>query len=172
MISSNEVRFDTELINGTLVHYYVTCKREAWLYSRRIHADQQDENIMMGKALAELKEKGTGVTSFSHLKFDKIGKVRGHYLVTEYKKSLKNAEGAKMQLLFYMYLLKKGLKLKKINGKVVSGKRVLYVEGSEENMLHMERLLHEMEDFLSRNAPPPPKQIPFCQRCGYRNYCF
>jgi hypothetical protein len=46
--------FDPSLITGTLVHYYVTCKREAWLYSRRIHADQWDENILMGKALAFL----------------------------------------------------------------------------------------------------------------------
>jgi len=43
--------FDNDLITGTLMHYYATCKREAWLYSRKIHADQHDENILMGKAL-------------------------------------------------------------------------------------------------------------------------
>jgi len=36
--------FDNDLITGTLIHYYATCKREAWLYSRKIHADQHDEN--------------------------------------------------------------------------------------------------------------------------------
>jgi len=43
--------FTSELISGVIVHYYVTCKREAWLYSRKIHANQQDENVLMGKAL-------------------------------------------------------------------------------------------------------------------------
>ncbi len=94
--------FESGLINGTLIHYYVTCKRKAWLYSRRIHADQSDENIAMGKVLAEIKEDQFHTFPFSQLKFDKIGKERGHYLVTEYKKSMSNPEGAKMQLLFYI----------------------------------------------------------------------
>ncbi|HIP59851.1 MAG TPA: Dna2/Cas4 domain-containing protein, partial [Campylobacterales bacterium] len=42
--------FTSELISGTTVHYYVTCKREAWLYVHKISADQSDENILMGKA--------------------------------------------------------------------------------------------------------------------------
>ncbi|WOE71222.1 CRISPR-associated protein Cas4 [Hydrogenimonas thermophila] len=164
--------FTPELISGTTVHYYVTCKREAWLYAHKVSADQSDENILMGKALAEIKEKDLHQFPFSNLKFDKIGKERGHYLVTEYKKSFKNPEGAKMQLLFYMYLLKKNLKLKEINGKVISGKKVIYVEGSEENMQMMEKLLEEIATFVSNPLPPKPKKIPFCKKCGYRDYCF
>jgi len=124
--------FDSSLLNGTLIHYYVTCKREAWLYSRKISADQWDENIRMGKALADIKEEQLDDFPFSNLKFDKIGKERGHYLVTEYKKSMSNPKGAKMQLLFYMWQLKTSLKLKEINGKVISGRTVLFIEGSDE----------------------------------------
>lgn len=163
--------FDPSLITGTLVHYYVTCKREAWLYSRRIHADQWDENIMMGKALAEIKEEQLSQFPFSNLKFDRIGKQRGHYLVTEYKKTMKNPEGAKMQLLFYMWQLKTSLKLKEINGKVISGKKVLFVEGSAENMAKMEALIAEISAFLERPEAPPFHEIPFCKKCGYRDYC-
>jgi CRISPR-associated exonuclease Cas4 len=100
------MQFNQNLITGTLMHYYATCKREAWLYSRKIHADQHDENILMGKAIAEIKEEQLNDFPFSNLKFDKIGKQRGHYMVTEYKKSMSNKEGAKMQLLFYMWQLK------------------------------------------------------------------
>jgi len=70
----------------------------------------------MGKALAEIKEENLHNFPFSNLKFDKIGKERGHYVVTEYKKSMSNPQGAKMQLLFYMWQLKTSLKLKVING--------------------------------------------------------
>ena len=164
--------FDPSLITGTLIHYYVTCKREAWLYSRRIHADQWDENILMGKALAEIKEEQLQQFPFSNLKFDKIGKQRGHYLVTEYKKTLKNPEGAKMQLLFYMWQLKTSLRLKAINGKVISGKKVLFVEGTEENMQKMEDLIEEVTSFLQTPKPPSVKRIAFCKKCGYRDYCF
>ena len=62
------MRFPEDIVTGTLVHYYVTCKREAWLYSRRIHADQWDENILMGKALAEIKEEQLSQFPFSNFK--------------------------------------------------------------------------------------------------------
>ena len=164
--------FDFDLITGTLIHYYVTCKREAWLFSRKISANQDDENIMMGKALAEVKEENLHQFPFSNLKFDRISKQRGHYLVTEYKKSMKNPDGAKMQLLFYMYLLKNTLKLKEINGKVISGKKVVFVEGSEKNFEELESLLNEIGDFLQTPSPPPAIKITFCKSCGYRDYCF
>jgi len=134
-------------------------------------ADQWDENILMGKALAEIKEDNLHNFPFSNLKFDKIGKERGHYLVTEYKKSMSNPEGAKMQLLFYMWQLKSSLKLKVINGKIISGRTVIFVEGNEENMRKIEELRLEVSEFLSQPTPPPFVEIKFCKGCGYRDYC-
>lgn len=163
--------FTPDLITGTHIHYYTTCKREAWLYSRKISANQEDDNIAMGKALAEIKEEQLHQFPFSNLKFDKVGKERGHYLVTEYKKSMSNPEGAKMQLLFYMWQLKTAFKLKEINGKVISGRTVIFVEGSEVNMAMMEALIDEVSVFLSTPTPPPFKEIMFCKGCGYRDYC-
>ena len=81
------------------------------LYAHNIHANQEDENMLMGKALADIKENDLQEFAFSNLKFDKLSKQHGHYLITEYKKSLKNPEAGKMQLLFYVYLLKTGLNL-------------------------------------------------------------
>ncbi len=164
--------YDPSLVTGTLIHYYTTCKREAWLYSRKIVADQWDENILMGKALADIKEEQLQQFPFSNLKFDKIGKQRGHYLVTEYKKSMKNPDAAKMQLLFYMYQLKTSLKLKEINGKVISGKKVIFVAGSEENFAKVEALVEEICHFLSDDKAPPFQENRFCKNCGYRDYCF
>ena len=164
--------FNQDLITGTLIHYYVTCKREAWLYSRKISANQEDENILMGKALAEVKEKNLQEFPFSNLQFDRIGKQRGHYLITEYKKSMKNPEAAKMQLFFYMYLLKRSLKLKEVNGKVISGKKVVFVEGNRENFDKLELLLKEIEVFLQASKPPKVQKIVFCKSCGYKDYCF
>ena len=74
--------FCKDQITGTLVNYYVTCKREAWLYAHNIHANQEDENMLMGKALADSKESDLQDFAFSNLKFDKLSKQRGHYLIT------------------------------------------------------------------------------------------
>lgn len=164
--------FPVDLITGTLVNYYATCRREAWLYSRQIHADQSDDNVLMGKTLAELKETKLQDFPFSHLQFDRVEKRRGHYLITEHKKSMKNPEAAKMQLLFYLYVLKTGLKLKAVNGKVVSGRKTILVEGNEANLRKMEALLNEMSVFLSRQTPPPAEYKKICDGCAYRTYCF
>ena len=166
-------KFDKDLIGGVLVQYYVTCKREAWLYAHKILADQEDENIMMGRVLAQMKdEKELHQFAFSNLKFDKISKERGHYVVTEYKKSLANEEGAKMQLLFYIYLLKKNLKLKKVKGRVISGKKIIAVDDTPQNLKKIEELLDEIVEFVSSPMPPEAEYKPICKNCAYYDYCF
>ncbi|MSN95803.1 Dna2/Cas4 domain-containing protein [Campylobacter sp. FMV-PI01] len=163
--------FSQENITGTLVNYYATCKREAWLYSRKIHARQDDENILMGKVLADLKE-NLHDFPYSNLKFDKIAKQKGHYIITEYKKTLKNENAAKMQLLFYIYTLKNSLNLKKIYGKIISGKKVIKVDDDSENFKLMGELLNEMSKFLSTKIPPKVIKSKFCKSCAYNDYCF
>lgn len=146
--------FSKDQITGTLVNYYVTCKREAWLYAHQIHADQEDENVLMGKALADIKESDLQDFAFSNLKFDKLSKQRGHYLITEYKKSLKNELAGKMQLLFYIYLLKTGLNLKEVKGKLISGKKVILVEDSSENFALVEQILSGISALANLEKPP------------------
>ena len=163
--------FSKDQITGTLVNYYVTCKREAWLYAHQIHADQEDENVLMGKALADIKESDLQDFAFSNLKFDKLSKQRGHYLVTEYKKSLKNELAGKMQLLFYIYLLKTGLNLKEVKGKLISGKKVILVEDTGKNFALVEKILGEISALANLEKPPKFTQGKFCQNCAYRDYC-
>ena len=163
--------FSKDEISGTLVNYYSTCKREAWLYSRKIHARQDDENVLMGKTLAEIKE-NLHDFPYSNLKFDKVAKQKGHYQITEYKKTLKNETAAKMQLLFYIYILKNALNLNKIYGKVVSGKKIVSVDDSDENFEIIENLLDEMSLFLNTQTPPKPIKTKLCDSCAYNDYCF
>ncbi|WP_107945453.1 Dna2/Cas4 domain-containing protein [Campylobacter concisus] len=163
--------FSKDQITGTLVNYYVTCKREAWLYAHHIHADQEDENVLMGKALADIKESDLQDFAFSNLKFDKLSKQRGHYLITEYKKSLKNELAGKIQLLFYIYLLKTGLNLKEVKGKLISGKKVILVDDTSENFALMEQILGEISTLANLEKPPKFTSCKFCQNCAYHDYC-
>lgn len=163
--------FKEEQITGTLVNYFVTCKREAWLYAHKIHANQDDENVLMGKAISQIKEAKMQDFPFSNLHFDKLSRERGHYMITEYKKSLKNPNAAKMQLLFYMFILKEALKLKAVQGKVVCGKRSFLVEGSDENFTTIKTTIQEIINVV--NEPKSPLFIykKICDKCAYRDYC-
>ena len=163
--------FSKDQTTGTLVNYYVTCKREAWLYAHQIHADQEDENVLMGKALADIKESDLQDFAFSNLKFDKLSKQRGHYLVTEYPRFSVTSLAGKMQLLFYIYLLKTGLNLKEVKGKLISGKKVILVEDSSENFALIEQILGEISALANLEKPPKFTQGKFCQNCAYRDYC-
>ena len=163
--------FSKDQIIGTLVNYYVTCKREAWLYAHQIHADQEDENVLMGKALADIKESDLQDFAFSNFKFDKLSKQRGHYIVTEYKKSLKNELAGKMQLLFYIYLLKTGLNLKEVKGKLISGKKVILVDDTSENFALVDKILSEISALANLEKTPKFTQGKFCKNCAYHDYC-
>lgn len=48
--------FLEEQITGTLIHDFMTCKRGAWLCARQMHGDQENEYLLMGKALALAQE--------------------------------------------------------------------------------------------------------------------
>ena len=142
--------FCKDQITGTLVNYYVTCKREAWLYAHHIHADQEDENVLMGKALADIKESDLQEFAFSNLKFDKLSKQRGHYLITEYKT---------------------GLNLKEVKGKLISGKKMILVDDSSENFALIEQILSEITELVNLERPPKFTQGKFCVNCAYSGYC-
>ena len=164
--------FSEEQINGSLVNAYIVCKRQAWLYAHQVHGDQENECLLMGKALALAQEnKNLHEYPFGNLVFDKLSKERGHYLVTEYKKSLKKVSAGEMQLLFYIYCLKKGLNLKEVKGKLVSGKKIIPVDDSEENFKKMEQIIKEIIELVSQEKPPKFIPLRYCKTCAYQDYC-
>lgn len=90
-------------INGTLIWYYYICQREVWLISHGIEADQEDENIQIGKWIHEnsySREKKE--LDFGNIKVDITDNKDGSLIIQEIKKSSKFIKSAKMQLLFYL----------------------------------------------------------------------
>lgn len=164
--------FLEEQINGSLVNAYIVCKRQAWLYAHQVHGDQNNEYLLMGKALALAQEnKNLHEYPFGNLVFDKLSKESGHYLVTEYKKSLKNVSAGEMQLLFYIYCLKKGLNLKEVKGRLVSGKKIISVDDTEENFKKIEQIIKEIVELVSQEKPPKFVPLHYCKTCAYQDYC-
>lgn len=160
-------------ITGTYLWYYTICKREVWLLSHQIQADQQDENMDIGRFIHE--------TSYSRDKkeikigagnIDFIRKRNGQYVVSEIKKSSKFLESAKMQLLYYLYDLEKdGLKAKG-EIRIPEEKKVFTIELNKENIKKIEEACTEILKIINMDKPLLPKKIKYCGKCAYQELCW
>ena len=99
------------MLNGTLVNYYLHCKRQCWLHGNRVNLEDNSENVKVGKALHEIKAEQSPQTELAieNIKVDKLTK---DYLV-EIKKSDADIDAVTWQVLYYLKVLKsKGIEKK------------------------------------------------------------
>ncbi|CAB3395576.1 CRISPR-associated exonuclease Cas4 (modular protein) [Kyrpidia spormannii] len=157
-------------INGTLVWYYAYCPREAWLMSRQMTPDEDDENVVIGRFLHENRQpRGRKEVEVAHSKLDVVRRESGTLVVTEVKKSGRSLKGARMQVLFYLRELKnRGIEAE---GELVvpEERRVERVVLTEEDRAKIEETVEELRALLRRETPPPAKRIPACKRCATGN---
>ena len=63
------------------------------------------------------------------------------------------------------------LNLKEVKGKLISGKKVILVEDSNENFALIEQILSEITALANLQRPPKFAQGKFCANCAYSGYC-
>jgi len=156
---------------------YNICKRQAWLMTRQLTADQHNEFIEIGRLIDETsfkKEKKKIYLVDLEATLDMVTRKDGVYYIAEIKKSSKSLKSGIFQLKYYLYLLKirKGIKAKgiiKIPTEKISKK--VYLSESDEKNIH--RILVEMEKTLNREkAPKLEKMLKVCPKCGYFEFCW
>src|SRR3989304_1745044 len=94
-------------VTGTLIWYYYICKREVWLMARQIVPEQENPHIELGRFISDTTYKRDkkqihleGITlDLAKLDDEKL-------VIGEVKKSSKFRDSAKMQLCFYLYVLR------------------------------------------------------------------
>ena len=161
-------------INGTIISYYIICKRKLWLHANRINLEDNSEDVRIGKVLHEIKEKKSKKTEIQidNIKIDKITK---DYLV-EVKKSDSDTEAVKWQVLLYLYKLKQKGVIKK--GKIEyieknkQDKKVHYIDLDEANEKELLLVLKQIENLILSPRPPKVKLQSKCKKCAYFEYCF
>lgn len=160
-------------INGTLIWYYFMCKREVWLMSRNIIPDQKDDNIDIGRFIHEQSYKRNDKEiSFGNVKFDVIFKNKDKLVIGETKKSSKYEEASKWQLLFYLSVLKEAGIYAEGVLLYPSEKKRKEIILNEENLNKLNEIKNKINALIENDTPKPPKKIPLCKNCGYREYCF
>lgn len=164
---------DSMAITGTDIWYYFICKREAWLNMHHIVPDEEDENIEIGRFIHEYhyrrEKKEVAIDS---IKIDRLKRENGELVVREVKKSSKFLTSARYQLLYYLYTLQKmGITAR---GELLfpEERKKERVELTTESIAKLEQAMDEIRRIAKAPIPPPPRKIPFCRRCAYREYCW
>lgn len=160
-------------VTGTFIWYYYICKREVWLISHGIVADQDNENMEIGRYIHEnsynrIKKE----IEVSNLRFDILDKEDGKIVIGEIKKSSKFKESAKMQLAYYLLELKK-------SGIEAKGVIMFPTEKKRETVELTSKLLEKLKkdeskilEIIYSDKPIEPKKIVFCNKCAYNEFCW
>lgn len=158
-------------ISPFLIQAYLTCSREAWLEHHAILADQDHEVLTIGRLIHERSyardRKETMVDGL--LKIDIIR----DELVAEVKKSSRHIEAARLQLLYYLFYLKreKGLLMKGVLlfPKEKRAEKIILTLDKEQKI---EKLLREIQVVINADNPPPVQKNRFCRTCAFREFCW
>ncbi len=152
-------------ITGTLIKNYFHCKRQAWLYYYGINF--QNETTKVGEYLHQEKE--TKELQFDNIKIDDIDTKNN--LLIEYKKTSSNLKGTKMQVLYYLKILKeKGLEFRGLI-KDIEFSCEYFIELNLESEQKLGLFLTELELFLKEKLPETLKSKR-CNNCSFYDYCF
>jgi len=161
-------------VNGTLIWYYCICHREVWLIAHQINPDEDHEHLVLGRFIHEntyLKDKHE--IAIGNIKVDLIKGDKGSYVVGEIKKSRRSEKSARLQLLYYLYVLKNDY------GIVTKGvllfpeeKRREEVMLDEKNELEVKKAIEEIEKIIVLEKPPACNKVFWCKQCAYAEFCW
>lgn len=160
-------------VNGTLINYFIHCKRQCYLFGNRINLEDNSENVKIGKILHEERaQKDNTEIAIENIKLDKLTK---EYL-TEVKKSDADIEASKWQLLLYLKILKdKGIirkgRLEFIEKKKLM-KKTIILELTPEIEDLLNKHIQAIENLLISDNVPPVLNKAICKKCAYYEYCY
>lgn len=160
-------------VNGTLINYYIHCKRQCWLHANKINLEDNSELVKIGKALHEVKSEENKKTELSidNIKIDRLTR---EYL-TEIKKSDADFEASKWQVIYYLKVLRdKGIerkgRLEFLEKNKTKNSIILELDG--QILIELESIINSMEILVLDNAIPPVINKAGCKKCSYYEYCY
>ncbi|MEG2347791.1 MAG: CRISPR-associated protein Cas4 [Cetobacterium sp.] len=157
-------------ITGTIINYYIHCKRQCYLHYHRINLEDESSLVKIGKALHERHH--TEEIEIDNIKLDKI---QGEF-VTEIKKSDADFDASRFQLLFYLKklkdkgVIKKGRLVFLEKNKIDKKNHEILLDSSSEKEL--EDIIFEIKALVSNLNPPIVEQNNKCKKCAYYVFCY
>ena len=167
-------------ITGTQVNYYIVCHRKLWLFSHGLEMERESENVQLGKLLDEssynreqksISIDGRIVLDWAELERDADGTT----LVHEVKKSNKVEAAHRLQMLYYLSVLReKGVTARgQLDYPLL--KKTERIELDAHAEAELQSALQALEQIVAApQVPPrlPPNKKAFCAKCAYFELCW
>jgi CRISPR-associated exonuclease Cas4 len=159
--------------NGVKVHYYVVCHRKLWLYAHDIRMEQTSDRVALGKLLHERAYRDQSRRELLIENLIKIDLIEGQGKVLEVKYSQRMKDAARLQILYYLYYLKR-LGVPGLTGELrfPKEKRRQTVELTEEAEREVEAALREIRRIEQLPTPPQVEFMSICKSCAYLELCW
>jgi len=158
-------------ITGIKINYLFVCERKLWLFDRGIGMESTSERVLLGKILEEssfLSEEKRKIMIDELICIDILSDDE----IREIKYSSRMEDANRMQILYYLYYLKKlGIKKRGILNYPKEKKREI-VELTQEHEKKVEEALHRVEEIIKMEKPPPVIKKNYCKKCAYYEFCF
>lgn len=159
-------------INGTMIYYYMVCRRKLWYFVHNIRMEQDNENVKIGKILDEESYR----REEKHITIDNIisiDYIKHQGVLHEVKKSRKIEDAGIWQVKYYLYYLKKR-GLTDITAKIDYPllRQTLEVELLPEDAEKIQSILSDIETIISRDIPAIPAKVSICKACAYYDLCY
>ncbi|HOJ93464.1 MAG TPA: CRISPR-associated protein Cas4 [Dictyoglomaceae bacterium] len=158
-------------VTGIKINYLFVCERKLWLFDRGIGMEHTSEKVLLGKLLDEFsypKEKKRRVLIDDLISIDILNEDE----IREIKYSNKLEEPNRMQILYYLYYLKKlGIQKKGVLNYPKQKRREI-VELTPVEEKKIEDAIKRIEEIIKMETPPPVEKKKYCKRCAYYEFCF
>ncbi len=160
-------------VTGTLVWYYAICPREAWLMAHEIEPEKDFDLLAEGRLNQEAHyNRATKELALPGMRLDQIRREGDKLIVSEVKKSSRFLPATRLQLGYYLWRLAE-------EGMEAAGEILVPEERKRETLeltselkTEIEQMVAKIEALVREPAPPPAKNIPFCKKCAYAEFCW
>lgn len=161
-------------IQPNWLYSYLICKRQAWLISHGIEGFQKNVYLDLGRLVHE-----ETYDRYKHeqillegAKIDVIYKGKHVAVIGEIKLSSRRINEAKMQLLYYCYILKQKGVEHTAELLIPKEKKRIKVELDQNAESELQKKLVELSEVINLPSPPHAKRIPSCGKCAYEEFCW
>lgn len=162
---------ETFRVTGVMMQYLEICERELWFESRDIEIDRENPSVVRGTSVDErsYSENRRQLSINGTIVVD----VLSNGDIMEVKPSSKITEGARLQLLYYLWYLKHvaGDEREGVLAHPTERKRERVVLDPE-NETRVEEAIDRIYRIVDRDSPPPAEEKPYCDSCAYHDFCW
>lgn len=157
-------------VTGISMQYVAVCERECWFYLHGIKGNQSNVHLTVGDKI----DKNSFNESESRIIDGMISPdIMDDGTVLEVKKSSDSIEGAKSQLLYYLWYFER-FRDEQRDGviSIPRERKRISVDFGDEERSKVEDRIRRIWELWNKDSPPEFEEKPICKSCAYQDFCW